>query len=321
MPPGFLKFDAWMKQFVSASLRCQWMRPFLLAGCLFIGMTYSPAQSGLINFTEAVAVLKVMGDSILKGSADSVRLDYARRFENQLTTLLNEKGSMDYDFSSLHNVSVLTAPDRCLRIYTFICPAVDGSFYRYYGFVQWRKSRKDNAHTVRLTQSPAGTPLSERMIYPAGMWPGALYYRMIHTRFKGKHYYTLLGWQGNNRFTTRKMIDVLTLDNDRILFGAPLFESETGIGQRIVFEYNAQAVMSLTYDTKRKRIVFDHLSPPSPELTGHFSTYGPDFTYDAYRWKAGRWQLIKNVEVRNLPEADPPDPGRKPPRKQFYRPE
>ncbi len=310
-----------MKQFIPSYFRWVWVRPFLLLCNWLLAELFCHAQQKPVAFADTVAILNVMGDSILQGSTDSVRHAYAIRLESHLERLLNEKGSMDYDFDSLTNVSVLTAPDRCLRIYTFICPAVDGSFYRYYGFVQWRRNKKEDFQTVRLIQSPPGTPMSERIIYPAGKWPGILYYRIIHTRFRGKHYYTLLGWQGHNQFTTRKVIDVLTIDNNQIMFGAPLFETETGLRQRIVFEYNARAVMSLNYDKKSKRIIFDHLSPPSPELAGNFSTYGPDFTYDAYRWKSGKWNLIKNVEVRNPPETDPPSPSRKPVRKQFYRPE
>jgi hypothetical protein len=57
--------------------------------------------------------------------------------------------------------------------------------------------------------------------------------------------------------------------------------------------------MSLRYEEDRKRIVFDHLSPPDASLKGQTQYYGPDLSYDAYYWKKGRWQLRENIDARN----------------------
>jgi hypothetical protein len=48
---------------------------------------------------------------------------------------------------------------------------------------------------------------------------------------------------------------------------------------------------------KRKKIVFDHLSPPKATLKGAEETYGPDFTYDAFIWKKGKWARQKVILI------------------------
>lgn len=50
---------------------------------------------------------------------------------------------------------------------------------------------------------------------------------------------------------------------------------------------------------KRKKIVFDHLSPPKATLKGAEETYGPDFTYDAFIWKKanGKAKVMWTSEV------------------------
>jgi len=64
-------------------------------------------------------------------------------------------------------------------------------------------------------------------------------------------------------------------------------------------EYQAGRTVLLRYDPENDMIVFDHLSPPNPELEGQFQFYGPDFTFDGLRFKDGKWEYVKNVDVRN----------------------
>ncbi|MBL7915546.1 MAG: hypothetical protein JNL49_10925, partial [Bacteroidia bacterium] len=55
----------------------------------------------------------------------------------------------------------------------------------------------------------------------------------------------------------------------------------------------------LRYEEKKKMFVFDHLSPASPSAKGQFRYYGPDFTYDGYRFKKGLWYYKSNLDMRN----------------------
>lgn len=265
--------------------------------------------------------LKQSVDSIQKGSTDSVRIRHAEMFDNLLFEMLKKKGSMEYHFDSLKNLSVLTSKNKLLRVYSFVCPLKNGMLYRYFGFVQFRNKKDENHNVVKLTDAMPDKQVAEKLMLNPQNWMGALYYKLISTSVKGKTYYTLLGWRGNDQETTIKIIDILTIEKEKISFGAPLFQTDFGMRQRILFEYNARAVMSLNYDEKKKRIVFDHLSPPSPQLAGNYKSYGPDFTYDAYQWKQGKWVLIKNVELRNPRSSDPSSPSKKIKQKEFYKPE
>ncbi len=57
--------------------------------------------------------------------------------------------------------------------------------------------------------------------------------------------------------------------------------------------------MLLNYDEDQHLIVFDHLAPPDKKMKGKFDTYGPDLTYDGYRFKDGRWAYVENLDLRN----------------------
>ena len=81
----------------------------------------------------------------------------------------------------------------------------------------------------------------------------------------------------------------------------------------------------LKFDENEKQIVFDHLSPKSPQFTGQYQYYGPDFSYDALEFKKGKWVYIKDVDVRNgKSEKDKtytnPERNQKSNPKQLYNP-
>ncbi len=112
--------------------------------------------------------------------------------------------------------------------------------------------------------------------------------------------YTLIGYHFNDRFSDKKIIDVLYFDkNQDAVFGKPVFNTEKGVQHRVIFEYSGEVVMTVRYNPDLKMIVYDHLSPIEPELAGHPRFYAPDFSYDGYKWKSGMWIHQSDIDVRN----------------------
>jgi len=114
-------------------------------------------------------------------------------------------------------------------------------------------------------------------------------------------YYVLLGWKGNTVKSTKKVIEVLSFKNDQPQFGMPVFEEKGKLKKRIIFEYSQQASMLLRYVPEQHLIVFDNLVPPDKKTLGKPETYGPDFTYNGFRLKNGRWEFADNLDMRNVP--------------------
>jgi hypothetical protein len=268
------------------------MNKFISVIVLFVaGKAIAYSQGRQPGFSPQIDSLKVLGKNILGGKADSMRMASNEKFLSLMQETLGNPGSFEASFDSVTNVSVLSSPDNLLKVYTWTLPKVDMSAYRFFGFVQYYDAHKKKLNVARLEDASAmiETPQSEK-VKPEN-WFGAVYYNIIESKKAGKKYYTLLGWKGNNRTTTKKLIDVVYLKKDSLMFGYPLFKSEKGYVNRLVFEYAAEAVMSLRYEPSRKMIVFDHLSD-----TGN-NTAGPDGKYDAYKLVKGRWEFIKDVDV------------------------
>lgn len=259
-----------------------------------------------------------IGDSILKGSSDSLRLISSNIFYDEMKSLLSYQNTFSFVFDSLTSISVLKSKDGLIKMYTWILPAVDRNKYSYFGFIQILNKKTKQVELVELHEKKYDNEETIYKTLPANEWYGALYYKMIEKKIKGKTCYTLLGWHGNNNKTTRKIIDVLTFKDQLPQFGMPLFKTGKRPVSRIIFEFTSQAVMKLNVDDRKKMIVFDHLSPAAGAQPNQFEFYGPDFRYDGLQFKKGYWQLKKDIDLRNPRSYDAKE-GKKEKGKSMYK--
>ncbi len=270
---------------------------------LFIfGMLSLKGQnSNTDHIRKAEMELKQFADSITMGSTDRVREFSLAAFNPGFLDLLSDPATFNYPFDSLPTISKIYSQDKNVRIYTWIIPSRETGTFKYFGILHRVNPVSKNIKIIGLTDFNPDTSLVTVSELKSDTWYGSVYYEVIEKKINKKTYYFLLGWKGNDRFSTKKVIDVLHFDTwDNPAFGAPLFVDESKKKKhRIVFEYNSQAVMLLSYNKKKKMIVFDHLSPSSTAMKGKFRYYGPDFTYDGLQFKKGIWNYKTNLDLRN----------------------
>ena len=217
------------------------------------------------------------------------------RFEKALAI----KESFSFPFDSLKNIGKIISADKKLRLFTWNIPFSDGT-HKYFGFIQYYPPRAKDFSVYKLTDKKNGIDLPEEKILSDTNWFGALYYEIVEARHKGVTYYTLLGFDFNNLLTSKKIIDILYFNGDTIpVFGKPVFNYQDNLLNRIIFEYSSKVSMSLKYNKNLKMIIYDHLSPSKPSYKDHYMFYGPDFSYDGLKFDNDRWNLIKNIDVRN----------------------
>ena len=58
--------------------------------------------------------------------------------------------------------------------------------------------------------------------------------------------------------------------------------------------------MSLKYKKSKKQelIIFDHLTPKSPNLEGMKDWYVTDLSFDAFKLEKGKWIYIQDIDVQ-----------------------
>lgn len=263
---------------------------FLLCGLLVVPPTYgqSPAAEKAETRMAELQTLLAMAPT------DEARLAASDELADICRKLIRQKEAFDYPFALLHKVNTLTSPDGAFRIFNWNIPLTDGT-YRYRLLV-WPKGAKksleagDNAELEREDR---------RTTIDADRWYGALYYEVHPVKVDGRTVYTVLGWDGHDAVSTKKVLDVLVLDGKNDLsFGYPIFETESGdFVHRRVFEYADDAVMNLKWVEAKDAIVFDKLEPRLGGAKGNYAYYGPGTGYAGYRLEDGRWRLVETMDM------------------------
>jgi len=224
-------------------------------------------------------------------------------FIKTLVNALKEKDSFTYGFDSLKQISIVRSPDNAFRIFSWQVPE-DGGTYRFFGAIQMKTSDGNLKLYPLIDGTENFKDLNEISDYKK--WYGSRYYEIIPITSSSKPpYYVLLGWKGNNQKTSKKVMDVLSFEKAEPVFGKAVFEGPKSIPvkNRVIFEYNKLNSMTLRLDKNVSMIVFDHLAPFDPSMTGNFEYYGSDSSFDAYKVVGGKLKLVENIELKNDPNA------------------
>lgn len=252
-------------------------------------------------------ILSSLLKSIVKETSFSVKDSLNTQFKKTFEQTLLMNGSMNYPFDSLKSIGKLTSNDKRVRVFTWNLPQSAG-LHQYFGFIQVRKNDGSIAlHNLNDSRKNVKDPNNERL--NPEKWLAGLYYQIADININSQTHYILFGFDFNNLFTSKKIIEVLSFDsNENPVFGLPVFNIDNKMMlSRIVFEFSARAVFTLRYIAEQQMIIFDHLSPAKPEYLGDFQFYGPDSSFDGFKLENGKWIYVRDLDLRN-PRRERPKP-------------
>lgn len=267
--------------------------------------------------------LRALIDSARKEKSDSLRMEINDVFFAELTAALRESSATANIFDSL-NIGVITSTDAKVTLFNWNLQQNNGTNI-YFLII------KNNTANQVIPMKPmtALQEISEETVFRDGDWPGGLYYRIIYRTDLTGSFYTLLGWDGFSRTTSRKTIDALSFDTDGSpVFGASIFRTKDGLRNRVVSEYAAQASFTQSYDRQKvtlsnvrksqrkitdEIIVLDRLVPMDESLTGQRWAYGPaGNVYDGYIVFNKLWSFVEDIAPRNPAPSGKERKSRKP---------
>lgn len=248
------------------------------------------AQIALLHNKLTGSRMDAEKDSI----CSSMREQFAKAFE------FDE--AFDYSFDKL-NFCKIKSSDNRVRLFNWNLPYTDGS-HKYFCFVLIRDAKSGKFRWKELKDNPNEVDKVENKILPEDKWLGVLYYDIIPMGKKNNDTYTLLGWDGKDNLTNRKVIDVLDVGGSKLKFGANIFNTESAVAKRIILEYSDEVSASVKYYSEKQCIIMDHLSPKNPMMTGIYADYGPDGSYDMLVFNKGKWDYLDNVDVSKFAEDD-----------------
>ena len=244
---------------------------------------------------------------------ETKRKNAFNKFNDEFKKLLEEKQTITYPFDSLKNVSKLSQKEDKFRIYTWSYPNRDGT-YQYFGMIQIKNKNgqklielKDQSQNIMQKNDVFFEKLSSKK------WFGCMYYSLIEKELKGKKIYTLIGWDGNNVYTQKKIVETLYLTaENKAFFGLPLFDIKKDYQRlriqkqekrppvRLIYEYSGKVSMKLTYNLELDVIVMDNLGSFQREIKGDPRFFAPDLTYNVLSFIKDKWVLRKNVKLKTI---------------------
>ena len=220
------------------------------------------------------------------------------RISEIMPEALKMDGSMEFSWSRLDKIGVISSADGALRIFTWHVTD-DMDHYRYFGFIQVAL-KKEKVRVVELIDNQKAQRNVQKLAQSTEDWYGKLYYEIVTQSYKRKTYYTLLGMDFNDARSTIKTIETLTIQRNKPLYIRELFFNGRDRIDRLVLEYSSRVAISVRYDSGMGMITFDHLVPFHPIYDGNYEFYGPDGSIDGLKFEAGTWIFRRDIDARNI---------------------
>ena len=248
--------------------------------------------------------LQTLANKILTTSNDSLKEEANKLLIEDVEELLLMRGSFHYSFENVDKLSIITSPDNKFKLFNWVVPKSNNTF-EYFAYLQFYTKRKKEQFYFKLIDISAFVEDEQTKVFTQGDWFGALYSDIVHTKFDKKNFYTFIGWGGNNGSTTKRIIDILTFDeNEEPIFGSPIFKMNDGTRTRMVLEYSKKVSTNMSYNKDEEYIVFDHLEPLEGGIRGMYEFYVPSLSYDGLTFKNGKWRLVEDIAIFNSKSQD-----------------
>jgi hypothetical protein len=280
------------------------------------------------DFATVETELVQLFETVSRGENEHIRYNANERFLKLLKRTLTENGAIDYPFAHLR-CEKLMPPDQKFRMFNWMVRREQGM--EFFAVMMVFNERSKNYQIIQLIDESDAIFDLPNVILDKDNWFGAYYTTVIQTEANNRKYYTLLGWNGNDRTVNRRLIEILTFKaNGDPVFGADIFTDVRERKERFrrkIFEYSRRGSMILRYDiqsysepvgtpkpgqkqkerlVRTNMIVFDRLVPQNPDLASRRESYiAAGGVYDAYVWLDHRWTLKTDILARN------PDPPRR----------
>lgn len=271
----------------------------LLLGLSIPSFAQSVTKADQVQLTQKEDSLKTYADSMINAVSTAKRFRSDSIFIKTFVRALKMKNSFYYPFDSLQTVSKLYAPDSSFRIFTWQLKK-DEYLYLQKGAIQMRTS-DGSLKLFPLFDASMFTAKPQDSVRSRNNWIGAIYYKIISKTYKGKKYYTLLGFDDYSVGSNRKWMEVLTFnDKSEPQFGGSYisFKEDTGrikpTLNRFYIEYKKEARTTFNYNPELDMIIYDHLISESDQPERKES-YIPDGDFEGFKWKNGQWIHVDQV--------------------------
>ncbi|HEX2919870.1 MAG TPA: hypothetical protein VHO50_01765 [Bacteroidales bacterium] len=233
---------------------------------------------------------------LAKSQNDSSRIAVNDSIITAVESYVNSESVFRTNYRNARYLGQITSPDSMLKIVTWNL-ALENNNGRYYSYIIRKSNTGKKNKIYSLSTSYNQQPILSDTIYKRSDWYGSLYYDVRPAISSGDTCWVVLGLSLGDPLVSRKIIDVISFDDDdSIVLGKKWF-LKTTLKHRMLFEYASIGTMTLRF-TSDKSILFDHLVAIGPGPDNR-TLFGADYSYDSFTFTNETWIFQQNVEARN----------------------
>ncbi len=258
---------------------------------------FSQEEKSYINLVTAENQLKYMFESLYNEEIIGTNLATCYAIDSLFSEALNQPGAFNFEWKKLDKIGKLKSEDGVVKVFSWLY-MVNRNEYHYSAYIQIDKGG-GNSEIYKLIPSDSEETRSEDFPQKIDNWHAKIYYEIVTTKFKRKLFYTLIGADFNDANSSLKTVEVMAIQRGKPVFRGDQFLVGGKVKDRIIMEYSADVAVSLRYNSELQMIVFDHIVPLHPIYQGNYQFYGPDGSYDGFRFIDGIWVLDEDVDARN----------------------
>lgn len=249
-----------------------------------------------VNFGQTAGEINHYFDLIANEPDEKERLVYNDSLTNTIIAYLESHDDIiGTDIPDIKYLGQITPSDSIIKLFTWNIPVSGGN--NVFNCIIYNSVSDTN---ILLRGDKGLADLETDAVISSNDWYGSLYYDIQAMGNGEEMTYILLGFDPDNVYMNAKVVDILHFDEEgRPVFGKKIFSTKNRVLTRMIFKYSPLATMMLKFNPERSMIIFDHLSPSSPEFEGQYTYYGPDFSYDALEIKDGKLILVEDIDLRN----------------------
>jgi hypothetical protein len=261
--------------------------------------------------SQLISIEKKMqrvSERMIFDTSQEIRQKSVYEYIKLLKEALKVDGSFYFNFDSIQYMSRVAPDDSTFRVLTFQLTLNDRTV-RHYGCIQLNKKA---SRIIPLLDYSDTFPLVPQITLSNRNWFGAVYYKAITKKVKNKNIYFLFGYDQNDVFSSRKLVEPMWIEGDTLArFGMPIFEktsktkdllteevkTKNEMLYRYKIEYASQASVMMRYDEEKKMIVHDHVMSKNPKHDDLAFTKIPEGSYEGLKWEKEHWIWVPYVSI------------------------
>lgn len=266
--------------------------PMFVLALLSFYTSYGQEKQNLIKELNFFGDIQIMADDA------SHRERAMESFNSLFHDYVHSESFSRSDLDNIKYISKITPSDNSFTLLSWRVMGEEKNHYFGYVVTDSEVIKLHNDDTMILDPSDS---------YSDKNWWGCLYYNILSVDSKNGTKHIVFGYNQEKKRQT-KIVDVIQVDNGKVVFGAPLFENKKGGDDlnRIYITYGKNSNVTLNYNKGMTMIMHDHLvRGSSPSGT---PTMLPDGSYVGYDWDGSRWIYIDKIYNQVSEKAPRPQP-------------